>query len=334
MVWSLVTRRYRRHGREQLIARCAGAVLGAARVLTEVLIAYDEALATASVLAAVDKPARWGAAHVTSPDHVCSSGKLDGLSPVEDGERSLPQPVIAECLTIANYAAVDLVDLAEPAALHRGRKNLAPNAASAISDNGPVFDVVVHTRINLLNEAVRRAHIRHDRVFKPADLGLPRVAAVKKYHLVCALFDQLVDRAGAQMLAAADDSTFVDLRLFGNAECDELIAHLDAEPRKVDDLPPARGAILALQQLRFGLDEARAIAPLHLEAGERRVLARALQIALAGVNLAADGAIDAVLRHDNSAAQPERFAQFALPETHRVGVGDRSESVIEKNLGL
>ena len=195
-----------------------------------------------------------------------------------------------------------------------------------------MLDVVERARLDLLDEAVRGAHIGHHGALEAADLGLPRVAPVEEDDLVAAFCDQLVHRARAEVGAATDHTRGIDLRLFGNAEGHELIAHLDAELREIGNALPRHAAILALEHVGLGGDVAGAVAPLHVESLERRVFAGQAKVALARIDLAADGAVDAVLRDDDAAAQPERLAQLSLPEAHGLRVGDGSERVVEQDL--
>ena len=49
--------------------------------------------------------------------------------------------------------------------------------------------------------------------------------------------------------------------------------------------------------------------------------------------VAAEGAVDAVLRDEQAPAQPQRLAQVALPQPDRLGVGERREGIEQHDLG-
>lgn len=67
---------------------------------------------------------------------------------------------------------------------------------------------------------------------------------------------------------------------------------------------------------------------------EAIIFAGALAVLLTSSDRAADGAVDAVLGNENSAFQPQRFAQSLLPQHHRLRVCDRGELVIQQDFGF
>ncbi len=115
---------------------------------------------------------------------------------------------------------------------------------------------------------------------------------------------------GLEVRAAADDAVLIDLQLAGGAEGDDLVANLDAEPRKVV------GA---------------AVGPFHVDTVEALVLPGGLHVLLDGVQFPANGGVDAVLGNEDAPGQAELLAQGALPEPDGVRVSDRSKAVKEHN---
>ena len=115
------------------------------------------------------------------------------------------------------------------------------------------------------------------------------------------------------MHAAANDAVLVHLQLVGSAESHNLVASLYGQAGEV---------------LRATLG------PLELHILEARVLAGFLGVRLDRVNLAAEGAINAVLGNQDAPAQAELLAEGTLPEHDRLRVGDGGELVIQNNLIL
>ena len=169
--------------------------------------------------------------------------------------------------------------------------------------------MVIYAAVELGDELPGVGDVRHHGIREPADLRLERVAAVEECHLF--LGHQLVQLLGAEPRSAAHHTVLVDLQFAGCPEADQLVAHPHAEPREV---------------------AARSVAPLEVDVLEGRVLARLAQVLLDGRQIAAHRAVDAVLRNKDAAAQPQRFAQVALPKANGLGVGEGSECVEKQDL--
>jgi len=92
--------------------------------------------------------------------------------------------------------------------------------------------------------------VRYDRAREPSDLNFERVAAIEERDDL--LLDELVQCFGSESRSAARHATFVDLQLARCAEAHELVAHANAQARKV----------LAVT-----------LAPLEVDRGERAILA-------------------------------------------------------------
>ena len=208
-------------------------------------------------------------------------------APVENIQGTLPKALVPVLFAVADDAAVDLVDLLEPAVLHQRAQDFAANAARAIRDHRLVLQVVVLAGFDLPDEVVSGAHIRHDGVFELADLRLHGVAPVEEDNLVAALLYQLVHFLRLQVHAAADHAVFVHLQLVRGAEGHDLVTHLHGQAREV--VRRARGP------LEFHL----------LEAGE---FAGTAHVLLAAGQRAADGAVDAVLADEDAPLQLQLFA--------------------------
>ncbi len=273
-----------------------------------VLIAHDELFAAGRVVAVLDALG-CRAALVALADRFRVCREVDGHALVEDVERTVPQAGVAVLFAVANDAAVELVDLAESAAAHKRGEHFAADAARAVGDDGNVLEVVVLAAVEFGDEVTSGVDIRNNRIGELADRSLDGVAAVKEGHVFAG--HEFMQLFGAQLCAAADHTVFVNLKLTGSAEADDLVAHLHAELREVVAL---------------------AFAPLEVDVLERRILARFAHIPLNVFELAADGAIHAVFGEDDATAEPEELAEVALPQPHSLRIGQRREHVEEKDL--
>src|SRR5690606_15275420 len=196
-------------------------------------------------------------AAVTATDHGGIRSEVDRHPPVEDVERPLPQAGIAELLSVAGDAAVELVDLAEPTLDHQAREHLAADAAGAVCDDRLVLEVVVCAAVQLGDELTGVADRRDHSIREPADFRLERVTPVEEGDLL--LGAQFVQLLRAQPNATADYAVLIDLELAGRTEADELVANADAQSWEI---------------------VAAAIAPLAVEVLERGILARLSQVLL------------------------------------------------------
>ena len=115
------------------------------------------------------------------------------------------------------------------------------------------------------------------------------------------------------MCSTTDDAVVVDLDFIRSAEGDNFGTHLDFESREV-----------LTSSLR----------PLEVDVLERRVLARGADVSFDGLEWPTHGAVDAVLRQQDSSGEAPAFAEFALPEPNRVGICKRRELVEEQDFGL
>jgi hypothetical protein len=144
------------------------------------------------------------------------------------------------------------------------------------------------------------------------------VASVEEHDVGASLVDELVEFAGLQVRAAADDAVLVDRDLAGDAEGDDLVAHLHGEAGEVE--------------AETVLIEAGAGRPFEVDALEGLVLLGLAHVCLERRHVSAEGAVETVLGDDDAPAQPQQFAEVALPQPDRLGVGDRREHVVEQNL--
>lgn len=230
---------------------------------------------------------------------------------VKDIHRAFPQAVVTVLFAIADNAAVNLVDLIKTAVFHQRGQDLAANTAGAIGHHRLVLHPVILAGFELGDEIVRGLHVRDDGIFKLANFRLHGIAPIKEDDLLAALLDELVDLFWLEVHAASDDAILIHLELARRAEGHDFIADLDRQAREV--IRPALG-------------------PLELHLFKARVLAGLAHIALAGIHVTADGAVDAVLRDEDAALEPQFLAQGALPQHDRGGILDGSEAVVEENL--
>ena len=80
---------------------------------------------------------------VTRPKNLFVFAVLQFQAIVEHVQRTFPQTLVAGGRGLAAKAALTLVHLFEAAVLHDDRENFAANAASAVRNDGLVFQVVV-----------------------------------------------------------------------------------------------------------------------------------------------------------------------------------------------
>ena len=97
---------------------------------------------------------------------------------------------------------------------------------------------------------------------------------------------------GLQVLAATHNAVLVHFQLARCAEGDNLIADLDAEPRKV---------------------VSAAVGPFEVDIVETLVLTRGFDVLLHVVELTADSCVDAVLGDQDAAGKAQFLAEGALP---------------------
>ena len=71
--------------------------------------------------------------------------------------------------------------------------------------------MVVFAAFNLAHKIWCCSCVRNNRILESSDARFECVASVKKHHVVSALFHQLVDLAGREVLAASDDAVFINL---------------------------------------------------------------------------------------------------------------------------
>ena len=273
------------------------------------LIAHHELLAARLVVAVLDALGG-GTALVAGADCFRVGGEVDRHALIEDVERSVPQPRVAILFTVANDAAVELVDLAESATAHEGGEHFTADPARAVRDNGRVLEVVVLATVEFGDEVAGGVNIRNYRIGELANRRFDGIAAVEEGDIFAG--NKLVELFGAELGAAAADTVLIDLQLTGGTEADDLIAHLHAQTGKV---------------------VAFALAPLEVDVFERGVLTRLAHIALYIFQLTADSAIHAVFGEDDATAEPEGLTEVALPQPHSLRIGQRREHVEEKDLG-
>ena len=130
---------------------------------------------------------------------------------------------------------------------------------------------------------MRGLYVGDDGVFELADLSFHRVATVEEDDIVAALLDQFIDLFRLQMCAAANDTFGIDFKLARSTESDDFVANLDGEFRKVISA---------------------AFAPLELHGVKSGVLLGFLDVLLTGIEITSDGAVDAVLGHQNATFKP------------------------------
>src|SRR5665647_421021 len=278
----------------------------------------DDELFPAGQVAAVEHVLRRFAAGRAAPDDRGVVAEVDGHPLVEHVERAVPEAVVAERLAVAHDAAVELVDLAEAAFLHQTAEHLAADAAGAVGDDGLVLEVVVLAAVELGHELAGVGDIRDDGVREAADLGLEGVAPVEEDHIVPALGHELVQFGRGQLRAAAHHARGIHPQLARRAEAHDLLAHLHDQAREVK----APAAFV----------ERGALAPFEVDLLERRVVAGLAHVALEGLEVAADRAVEPVPRDQDATADAERLAEVALPEAHGLGVGERREDVVQEDL--
>lgn len=227
---------------------------------------------------------------------------------VEDIERTVPQSLRAELLAVPDDSALDLVDLVEAAVLHEHAEDLAAHTARAVRDDRLVLEMVPRASIELLDEVVAGAHVRHDRVLELADLRLERIASIEEHDVVTTPFHKLVDLLGPQVFSPADDAFRPHLHLVRRPECHQLGSLLDAEPWEVGG---------------------SAIGPLHVHLLETGVLLGGFDVLLEVLDRSAQRHVESLRRDDDAAGEVPPLAEGALPQFDRRRVGDGSERVEE-----
>ncbi|EZP46778.1 hypothetical protein BW35_00228 [Micrococcus luteus] len=254
-----------------------------------------------------------GLARDAPADGLGIGGEAGGQASGEHGQLAPPQSGVAAGLAVADDAAVELVDLGEAAVLEQGGEDLAAHAARAVGDQRRVLEVVQGPGVDGGEQVAGGVRVRDHGPVEAADGRLHRVAAVEEAHGVRgagALGDQRVHLDGREPLPRADDPVRVHGDALGGPERDELGLDLDREAGEV---------------------RRRAVRPLHFEVPERRMLPRAAHVALDGVDRSADGPVDPLRRHDDPAGQAEGRGERALPQPHRLGVGERGEPVVQRD---
>ena len=239
-----------------------------------------------------------------------SLAKLVVHALIKDIHGAFPQAIIAILFAVAHDAAIDLVDLFEATVLHQRRQDLAANATGAVGHHRLILHPVILAGLDFLDEIMRGFHIGHDGIFKLANLRFHGVAAVKENDLLATFFYQLIYLFWLEVHAAANDAVFIHLQLARRAKGHDFIAHLDRKPREV-----IRAA--------FG--------PLELHALKARVFLGLADVALAGFHIAANGAVDAVLRNEDAPLEAQGLAQGALPQHDSGGIFDGGKAVIQEN---
>ena len=246
------------------------------------------------------------------PDGFDIVPELDVHALVEDVERSVPVAGAAEGLAVADDAAVELIDLFEPAVLHEHGQDLAADSAGAVGDDGFVLEVVVFAGFDLGDEVTRGVRVGHDRVPELPDLRLHRVATVEEDDLLAAFVEEFVQGSWFEMLAAALDSVICHGDLVRGAEGDEFVADLHAQAWEV----------IAL-----------AVRPFDVRSLEWRVGLRRPHVLLHVEDVPSDRGVDSVLRYDDPPLEPEALGQGVLPQLDRFGVGQRGEDIEQDDLG-
>src|SRR5205814_1134256 len=118
--------------------------------------------------------------------------------------------VIAICFAIFGDAAFHLIHLFEATLFHHGAQDFAADAASAVGDNGFVFDGIIFITVQLADEVLAGRGIGHNGVFELADGRFVGIAAVKKDYIVATLGNQLMHFSGFEVLATAYHTLLVN----------------------------------------------------------------------------------------------------------------------------
>jgi len=266
----------------------------------------------AGQVGAVIELARWGGALLALTDGLGLIGEVDVHALVEDVERTLPQAVIAvaETLSIADNATLNLIDLFEAAVTHDRGENLAADSTGAVGDNRLVLEVIVTTALQVGDEVAGGLGVWNDRVLKLANLGFEGVSSIEEHHIVATFGNQLVYLLRLEVNSAAHNTLGIDDQLFWGTEGNDLGSSLDTESREVI---------------------AGAFAPLEVNLAEAGILLGLAHILLEGAHVATQGAIDTVLANQHSTLETEAFAQGLLPELYGLRILDGSEAVVKND---
>src|SRR5699024_1364082 len=246
------------------------------------------------------------------PDRFDVLAELDVHALVEDIEGAVPVAGGAEGLAVADDAAVELIDLFETAVLHQHGQDLAADSARAVGDHRLVLEIVVFAGFDLGDEIAGGIRIGDDGVAELPDLRFHRVAAIEEDDVIAAFVEELVQRSRLEVLPSALDAVVGHRDLIGGAEGDELVTDLHAQAREVVALP---------------------VGPLDIGLLERGVGLRGPHVLLDVEDVSAHRRVDAVLRHDDAAFEPEALGQGVLPQSDGLGVGQWSEDVEQDDLG-
>lgn len=232
---------------------------------------------------------------------------------VKDIERTFPKSLVLECLAIAKDSSINLVHLVESSVLHDEREDLAANTTGAVRDDRPVLQMVVLATFQFLDEIRRVTDVGHNCILEPTNACFELVAAIEEDHILSAFIDEFMHLCRAEMLAATDYSVRTKNNLVGNAKGDYFVTHPHRQPREIVS------------------DTFR---PFVIDVIEGRKLTGDSSIFLDQIHWSADRAINSILGKDDATFQSEAFAQCTLPQTDRLGVGQGSELVEQKNLDV
>src|SRR5690606_19983502 len=97
--------------------------------------------------------------------------------------------------------------------VHHGRDNVAANITGTISDDLLVFNVIVLIALQLFYKVTRGIGIRHNRALELTDTSLMSVASIKEHYIITIFFYHLMDLARFEVLATANNTVFVNLKL-------------------------------------------------------------------------------------------------------------------------
>ena len=115
---------------------------------------------------------------------------------VEHAQAALPQTIVTIFFTVFYYATIYLVYVGKATLFHHGAYYFAANTACAVANHFFVFNIVVFVTFKFGDKVTAGISVRYYGVFKLADFGFVRVAAVEKHYVVAVFFDHLVHLLG------------------------------------------------------------------------------------------------------------------------------------------
>ena len=131
---------------------------------------------------------------------------------------------------------------------------------------------------------MRGGYIRDNGTSEAPNLGFHGIAPVEKHNIIAAFFDELVYFLRFKVNAAANNAVSINFQFIGGTECDDFIPNLHAQSWEVVRAP-------------FG--------PFKFHAFKARIFLGHPSIAFTGCNVAANCAIDPMLRDEDSAGEAQ-----------------------------